>query len=463
MNEDHQENHKPTVFVEDSGTESPKKIPAKKLRRTLLIVLAIVVLGGGAAFLASKRGLTEALLSQALDAWIADQEAAAQADGTEIDIAYDSLMLEGNFGNQSATIANPTLKIAATGLTIAQSADQLTQFRTERLILYPQDIKLSNVRIELPDVVEITNGSVQNPTFKVKANTPLMLRIEREKEDDKRYVRMTHYVPNAWNVQYLVEQEDQSEEDSAPLLVPSYKQYNITLDEGGKYTSRMLESKDLGEGELALSGITLADESGAPVMGVASLKSTWSGAINDTGVMVQSFKLDIENAEAGAALPELSAYTPVNVRVHAGLSAHGDEQAQTMALTMQDVRASFADSSVRITGGFEVGGAEALPLGKALIEITNLAGTLEKLQRDGVITAQGTALVDEVAKAILDEGYALGETVSFTISREAEGGFMIGKAPFELLLGTVLKSAMEGVTIRAPQVAPATNNKAKSE
>lgn len=445
--------HQPTIVVQEKNMETTaQKIPASKIRRTVLITLALLIIGGGTAFFFSARGLSEEALSQVLDAWIESQEAKAKADGTEVDIAYEKIALEGGFGNQSVVMYAPSIKVAPKGVAIEQAGAGTTVFRTAKLVLYPEDVRIQNVRIEAPDTLEVLDGSSESPRFKIMPNTPLMLSISHEKEGKNSFVVVNHYLPNVWNIEHLREQEASGEEEQTPTLTPVYDAFTITLNEGGQYKSRMLESNDLGEGFVKFSGLNLADASGAPLVSIANMNSEWKGVVDDNDQMLQSFSMNVENFDAGAAMPELEAYAPMNLAIHANVSAPAhSEHGNTMILAIENASLSMSDTALSIRGGFSTGGTEMLPLGNADIEVMNLARLLELLQRDGLLAPSQTKLAADVAQAVLGEPADLSKTVKFSVSRAQGAGFMIGKVPLEALIGTVLKSAMEGVTIHAPK------------
>ncbi len=101
--------------------DAPKKSSNGKLKRYVLIGLAVVLLAGGGAYFASKRGLSEAVLTQIVDSWIAEQEKVAKQDGTDVDIAYDAIHLEGSFSDHYIVIEKPRLRVPPEGVPLDQA------------------------------------------------------------------------------------------------------------------------------------------------------------------------------------------------------------------------------------------------------------------------------------------------------------------------------------------------------
>lgn len=438
-----------------SGEGASGKKGTSKLKRNAIIVAGVVIVLGAGAYFASKRGLSEAALSQVVDSWIEEQEQRAKQDGTEVDIAYDAIHLEGSFSDHHIVIEKPAMRVAPDGLSLAQAGDQITTFATDRIILYPETTTLERVRIELPDALRIYNNGVQNPTMKIKANTPLMFAVAQDNVDGKLFTTVNHYLPNLWLIEYLSSQEASGDEEQTPVLTPSYTNYSLTLNEGGQYHSRILSGGELGEAALKFSGFTLVDASQATVFTLADFNGEWKGVIDENSHELQSLKITAGEANAGDALPELKPYMPAKISVNANMGQlqplEGAPETASSTIAVDALDLVINTTSLNATGGFEAGAEEILPVGKADIRIDNLAALVSQLQQDGVISVSDVRIVQGVANAVLGEGNDLTGAESFTVERTRGGAFMIGKVPFEALVATVLRSAMEGVTIKTPQ------------
>ncbi len=441
--------HQPTVIVtEKTGASDVRKVPASKLRKFLLIALAVVGLGGGAVFFFSKQGLSEAVLSKLLDDWIADQEMQAKAEGTEVDLRYQSITLKGGLTEQTVEIDNPSIMIAETGLSIADSADRAKEISTKRLLLYPQGVNLENVRIELPDPLNVTYQGQQHPVFTFAPNTPLMVSVKKEVEGTSEFMVVNHYFPTQWKITHLKEQEAGGLEDATPVLTPTYESFTLSAAEGGRYYSRMLKDGTLGEGNLALASVAIADEAGQEVFSLKDVKSTWKGAI-EQGTMQQHFTLALADIEYGDSLPELAPYAPQSLAIDASLSApEGDVSGQTMKLNLSQMKLAIGNASLSLTGNLETKEGEMLPLGQLDASVSGLSALLAQLQRDGVVDAAAVKSVQDTANQIGGGKADLSGEFAFSITRQPGAGMMVGKAPLENLLATVLSSAFKGISMQ---------------
>ena len=457
-----------------SGSPSAAvKKPAAKFKRYGLIVLGVVMVLGAGAYFASKRGLSEAALSLLVDSWIEEQERIAKEDGTEVDIAYDEIELHGNFSNHFVVIKKPIMRVAPEGLSLAQAGSDVTVFSTDRVILYPETPTLERVRIELPDTLDIFDMGAQNPNFRVKPNTPLMVAVGQEKVGDANFTTISHYLPNTWDIAYLNSEEAGGEEDQTPLLTPSYHNYKITMNEGARYYSRIISGGHLGDGTLALSGLVVSDEANnAALFSVADIKGEWKGVIDEEQRQLQALNVSISDVVAGDAMPDMALYLPASLKLAVNMSAAQIDAdtigASTVAL--DDFELKLGKTALRVQGGFEAGAEEILPVGKADVRIENLAALVSQLQQDDLISVGDVRLVQDVANAVVGEKNDLTQTVEFTLERARGGAFTVGKVPFEVLVATVLRSAMEGVTITtpsgtitAPAETPATQGSTKEQ
>ncbi len=446
------ENAKEPSAVSPASADAPvAKKGGSKAKRYALIVAAVVIVLGTGAYFASKRGLSEAVLSQVVDRWIAEQEQRAKQDGSEVDLAYESIRLEGSLSDSHVVIEKPSMTVAPEGVALSQAGGDATRFTTDRIILYPESTTLERVRIELPDALQVYNAGEQNPTFKVKANTPLMFAVAQENIDGNVFTTVKHYLPNLWLIEYLSAQEAGGDEEQTPVLTGQYATYSLSLNEGGYYNSRILSGGDLGEAEMKFSGLALHDAAQATIFTLAEFDGTWKGVIDENQLSMQSLKLNVGEASAGDALPELKPYMPAKLALNAnvGVGQPGAEAvSSTIALEALDL--ALGATTIHATGGFEAGSEEILPVGKADIRIDNLAGLVSQLQQDEMISVGDVRIVQDVANAILGEGNDLTGSESFTVERQRGGSFMVGKVPFEALVATVMRAAMEGVRIKTP-------------
>lgn len=434
-----------------AGSDTAKKSGSKVKRYALIVAAVVVVLGTGAYF-ASKRGLSEAVLSQVIDSWIAEQEQRAKQDGSEVDLAYESIRMEGSLSDSYVVIEKPSMIVAPEGVSLAQAGGEATKFTTDRIILYPESTTLERVRIEMPDALQVYNAGEQNPTFKVKANTPLMFAVAQENLDGKLFTTVKHYLPNLWLIEYLSAQEASGEEEQTPVLTAHYTTYSLSLNEGGYYNSRILSGGDLGEAEMKFSGLTLHDSAQAPIFTLADFDGAWKGVIDENQHTMQSLKLTVGEASAGDALPELKPYMPAKLVLNANMGVVSpDAEAVSSTVALEAFDLALGKTSIHANGGFEAGSEEILPVGKADIRIDNLAGFVSQLQQDEMISVSDVRIVQDVANAVLGEGNDLTGSESFTVERQRGGSFMVGKVPFEALVATVMRAAMEGVRIKTPQ------------
>lgn len=433
---------------------APVKKQASKLKRYGLIVLGVLMVLGAGAYFASKRGLSEAALSLLVDRWIEQQEKIAKEDGTEVDISYGAIDLHGNFSNHYVVIEKPKMRVAPEGLTLDQAGSEVTVFTTERIILYPETPTLERVRIELPDTLDIYEQGAQNPSFRVTPNTPIMVAVGQDKVNNAMFTTINHYIPNSWKVAYLNSQDADGEEEQTPVLTPNYQNYTISLNEGGQYHSRILAGGHLGEGSLNFSGLTLTDDAAGSLLTIADVNGEWKGVVDEENHQMQSFNLTVGDVTAGDALAELKPYMPANLKLAANMSAvQPDAEAAAMSVSTVSLEAfdlKINSTGVHVQGGFEASAEEILPVGKADIRIENLAALATQLQQDDVISVNDVRLIQDVANAVVGDKNDLTSDVSFTVERARGGAFMVGKVPFEALIATVLRSAMEGVTITTP-------------
>lgn len=436
--------------------DAPKKSSNGKLKRYVLIGLAVVLLAGGGAYFASKRGLSEAVLTQIVDSWIAEQEKVAKQDGTDVDIAYDAIHLEGSFSDHYIVIEKPRLRVPPEGVPLDQAGDMVSTFTTDRIILYPETTTLERVRIELPDALMLFQDDPKNPKLRLKANTPLMIAIGQDKVDGARYTTVNHYIPNEWKIDYLKGQEAQGEEDATPVLAPNYVPYTLTLNEGARYHSRTLVGGLLGEGSLVATGIKIVDANQKDVVSVANINGDWKGVIEENDYLLQALKLNVEDLVAGEELTEITAYLPASFKLDANMSelqpggsGIADMPTSSVAIDVFDLK--MHDTAVVLHGGFESRDGEILPVGKVDVSIKNLAGLASQLQQDGYITVQDVRIIQDAANAILGDKNDLTSNADFAIERTRGQAATIGKTTFDELVATVLHSAMQGVKIETPK------------
>jgi hypothetical protein len=462
------ESENPSSETENSSSDTQsdaEKPPARSRRLTrrifVLVVLLLLLCIGGV--LASRFGLGGAAIKTQIDEWIAIQEKQAKADGTEVEISYSDLLLKGGLSKRYAVLKNAEIKVAPKGISVADAGESITRFATARLFLYPEDMSLKRLRIEAPDEIHLYDHYAKLPTFSVKPSTPIMLAFSQDTDDaGNLFQTISHYIPVEWRISHSEITDDASavsDADAADLASASTrvtKHYKLHLDEGGRYYVRSLAGAQLGEASLTFASAKLSDEAGELLLQLGDLSANWKGVVDESGTSLQSFNIDWQGLKA----PEnsvLAGYSPASITAklalqesdpsHLNIEENTDASQHIASVALEALEVKTGAAQLRIKGGFSLSQQEEIPFGQAVIQLDNLAALLKNLRADGVVDARDEGLLQEAANAVIGPKTDFTQKLSFVVAREENSSFMVGKTTFEALIGTVLRSMFDGVSV----------------
>lgn len=464
--QDDLEHETPTPATEAQGAEKQEK-PGEKLtkkqqlvariKKNAAIFVLLLALLIGAVYFAAQFGLGSFALKKAVNYWIEAQVQQAKTEGTEIDISYSDILFEGGLSDRYVVIKNPRIRVAPKGLSLKLAGDEVSQFATARIILYPEDRTLENMRVELPEAIDVYSQGSLVPTFSVKPKTPLLVALSAEETQGQLFRVIHHYLPVQWHITYHQTAGEQVDED-APKL-PDTRYFEITLDEGGQYYSRYVDGGYLGEVKFHFDHLNIqetTDNQAIFKMAIESFAANWKGVADEENKILQTVQLNLNNLTAADG-EDLAPYSPISAVARLGLNETplSEEKLANAAkgvthegvLVIEQLALSSNTSKFQAKGAFNADADDVIPYGNAVVSLDNVEGFLQHLENDDVLNQKEHALAQEVADAIIGEKADMTAGLNFVVAREKGSNFLIGKTTVEALLSTALRAALGGATI----------------
>lgn len=423
---------------EPSSVATPSR--SSKLSFILPIVLGIVLIAGVGYWVATRSGVDRKLVESVLAQWSERLSAYGKAHGEQITFTYDKVEMKGEGAGRFAVVMNPVIRVTEKN---EETGQELTsKASTAEIEIHPKSATLDD--FELVAAKPIAYEQSGKAAVQVIAQSPIKTQLSRFMEGDIRLLRTVVHVPE--HITLLPEKEqDKLEISIAPDAV-----YDVTATED----MSAIRALKLSLADIKISGANA--ETFLTVQSVHASANSQPLADGNTDATILASIDKLLTTEQDMAYGALSFALDVRYKGPVPKPQQQIDWASTPStLSINQLSLSGADASASLSGAFETGSGELLPVGSAQLQVEHFDFVRSELLKHKTLDAQSQKLMDILLQKMTGTTPEQIHQLDVTIAREKGNSLKIGKLSFEEALAIVLTGGkLSPMPKQAPQPQP---------